>query len=245
MSERNTLNFRITWGKESGKTKLTAKCNGALVNGTTLRVKYAMSNKKRGIWILKKTGAKVRTKNKGTPALEYSSFVEALIRLSIHIWHDLPPWKAIEVLMEKHVTPKAFANWDIIPENNDTVQQYFNRKEVKTILCAIFRKYGGQRSRSTILSYPKWEKLVRNINASATGKFVRASLRTTQFAFFTSKVMFPDKGPLDELSYREFICAVARLAYKMVKTKQGSTFRKPKLSLQCKTMISWLKRKQW
>jgi len=177
--------------------------------------------------------------------LEYSSFVEALIRLSIHIKHDLSPWKAIEVLMENHVTPKAFANWDVMPETNDTVQQYFNGKEVKSILCAIFRKYGVQRGRSTILIYPRWEKLVRNINASATGTFATASLRTTQFSFFTSKVMFPVKGPLDELSYKEFISAVARLSYKMVTTKQVVTSRKPKLSFQCKTMISWLMRKKW
>jgi len=245
ISEGNVLHFRITWGKESGKAKLAAKCNAIQVNGTTLRVKYSMSNKKKGYWILKKTGAKVRTQNKGRPALEYSSFVEALIRLSIRIRRDLSPWKAIEVLMENYVTPKAFTNWDVIPETNDTVQQYFNRKEVKSILCAIFRKYGVQRSRSTILIYPRWEKLVRNINTSATGVFATASLRTTQFSFFTSKVMFPVKGPLDALSYREFICAIARLSYKMVTIDQGLTSRKPKLSLQCKTMISWLKRKQW
>jgi len=245
ISEGNVLHFRITWGKESDKARLAAKCNAVQVNGTTLRVKYSMSNKKKGYWILKKTGAKVRTQNKGRPALEYSSFVEALIRLSIRIRHDLSPWKAIEVLMQNHVTPKAFTNWDVIPETNDTVQQYFNRKEVKSILCAIFKKYSVQRSRSTTLIYPKWEKLVRNINASASGIFATASLRTTQFSFFTSKVMFPVKGPLDELSYKEFICAVARLSYKMVTIEQGQTSRKPKLSLQCKTMISWLKRKQW
>jgi len=48
ISDVNTLHFRIMWGKESGKAKLAAKCNAILVNGTTLRVKYSMSNKKKG-----------------------------------------------------------------------------------------------------------------------------------------------------------------------------------------------------
>jgi len=195
--------------------------------------------------MLKKTGAKVRTQNRGTPALEYSSFIEALTRLSTLVWHDLPPWKAIEVLMEKHVTPKAFAKWDVKPEVNDTVQQYFNTKEVKSILSAIFKKYSGHRSKSSIMSYPKWEALVRNINASANGDFAEASLRTAQFSFFMSKAMFPQTGPLNELSYKEFICAVARLAYLMVSAKKGVTSRKPQLIIQCKTMISWLSYKQW
>jgi len=248
ISRGNKLNFRIAWGKESTKGKLTAKCKAMQVGGTTLRVKYTMNNKKTGYWILKKTGAKVRKQNKGTAALQYHSFIEAIIRISVRIWNDLPPWKAIEALMEKHIAPRALANWDVTPETNDTVQRYFSRKEVKSVLGAIFRKYSAQKNRSTILVYPNWEKLVRKINASATGIFKKASLRTIQFSFFTSKVMFPNKGTLNELTYKEFICAVARLAFMMVtksKSTQGVTVEKPKLSFQCQTMISWLKQKKW
>lgn len=242
ISGENMLNFRIAWGKESNNHKLTAKCKAMQVDGTTLRVRYAMSNKKKGYWILKKTRAKVRTQKTGTSALQYNSFVGAIIQMAIHIWNDLPPWKAIEALMEKHIIPKAFANWDVVPETSDTVQRYFNRKEVKSVLVMIFKKYSVERNRSATLHYQKWEKLVRKINASAPGVFKKASLRTIQFSFFTSKVMFPRKGPLNELNYTEFTCAVARLAFLMV-NMQGVT--KPKLSLQCQTMISWLKRRQW
>merc|ERR1719233_2014422 len=191
-----------------------------LVEGATLHVRYAMNNKKKGYWILKKTKAKIRKHNKSTSALQFSSFVEAIIQMSIHIWNDLQPWKAIEALMEKHVIPKAFANWDVVPEINDTVQRYFNRKEVKSILVAIFKKYSVGRNRSAMLPYPKWEKFIRKINASADGILQKASLRTIQFSFFTSKIMFPEGGSLSELKYNEFICAVARLAFLMV-TVQG------------------------
>jgi len=224
--------------------KLSAKCKAMQVDGATLHVRYAMSNKKKGYWVLKKTRARVRTQKKGTSALQYNSFIEAIIRMSIHIWNDLPPWKALEALMQKYIIPNAFANWDVVPETNDTVQRYFNRKEVKSILVAIFNKYSFERKRSTVLLYPKWEKLVRKINASAPGTFKKASLRAIQFSFFTSKVMFPKRGPLNELKFEEFICAVARLAFLMV-TMQGQNARKPNLSLQCQTMISWLKRMQW
>jgi len=244
ISGNNMLNFRIAWGKESIMGKLTAKCKAMLVDGATLHVRYAMSNKKKGYWILKKTRAKIRKQNKGTSALQYSSFVEAIIQMSIHIWNDLQPWKAIEALMERHIIPKAFANWDVVPETNDTVQRYFNRKEVKSILLAIFKKYSVGRNRRGMLLYPKWEKFVRKINVSAHGILQKASLRTIQFSFFASKVMFPEMGGWNELKYNEFICAVARLAFLMVAV-QGFTEQKPKLSLQCQTMISWLKRGQW
>jgi len=240
-AEDDELVFTIAWGRDSQKGKLTAKCKATWVDSANIRVKYNMSNRKKGYWILQKTGAKVRTQNVGTSALHYDSFVEAVIRMSIYIWIDLPAWEAIEALMDEHIAPKSLINFDVMPETDQDVLQYLKRREVKSVLVAIFKKYSTQRNK--LLTYPKWEELVRRINGYGTGTFEQASFRTMQFSFFTSIEMFPHDGPLNELSYTEFTFAVARLAFMMVistKAKRGSVATKPKLLSQCQTMIAWL-----
>lgn len=242
ITEDKELKFNLAYGKASNKGKLTAKCKGTWVDSATIRVKYMMSNRKKGYWILQKTGAKVRTQNVGTSALHYDSFVEAVIRMSIYIWIDLPAWEAIEALMDKHISPKALRNWDVMPETDNDVLQYFKRREVKTVLVAIFKKYSTQRTKQ--MTYPKWEELVRKIGNSASGTFEHASFRVMQFSFFTSIEMFPHDGPLNELSYTEFTYAIARLAFMMVLDSKGkrasASVMKPKLFAQCKTMMGWL-----
>merc|ERR1719320_2404785 len=241
ISEDNELIFSIAWGKDSNKGKMTAKCKATWVDSANIRVKYTMSNRKKGYWILQKTGAKVRTQNVGASALHYDSFVEAVIRVAIYIWIDLPAWEAIEALMDEHITPYALSNWNVMPETDDNVLQYFQRREVKSVLNAIFKKYSTQRNK--LLTYPKWEELVRKINRAGSGTFEQASFRIQQFSFFTSIEMFPHDGPLNELSFSEFTFAIARLAFMMVlssKGKRGVAATKPNLLSQCQTMIGWL-----
>jgi len=243
--DENDLSFKVAWGKDSNKSKLVAKCKAKWVDPVTIRVRYVLSNKKKGYWVLQKTGAKVRTQNKGTPWLYYDSFVEAVIRLSIFIWEDLPAWEAIEELMEKHIVPKALSSWNVLPESNDTVLNYLHEKDVRSTLAAIFKSYSSQRrdKKGKLMTYPKWEELVRKINRNATRGCESATIRQMQFSFFASKEMFPQDGPLDELTFMEFNYAVARLAFLMVvntKTKRGAKVTKPQLSQQVKTMMAWL-----
>jgi len=246
IGEKGEHTLTIAYGKDSNRSRLTVKCKAKQVDGATIRVWCKMSNGEKGYWVLKKTGAKVRTQNKGFIALCYDNFVEAIIRLSIYIWTDIPAWEAIEALMVEHL-PRALSKWDVVPESNGTVQQYFKEREVKSILASIYNAHSLSRrdkKKGKLLNYPKWEELVRKISRSASGSFESASFRTMQFSFFASKEMFPNDGPLNELTFAEFKCAVARLAFMMVvgyKSRHSVLGPKPQLSNQCKDMITWLK----
>jgi len=239
--------FNIEWGKMSNKSGMTAKCKATQVDGATIRVRYLMSNRKKGYWILQKTGEKVRVQNTNVPSLRYDSFVEAIIRLSIYIWTELPAWEAIEALIEGYIIPNALGNWDVVPENDDSVLKYYDDEDIQYVLKGIFDIYSTQRrdkNRGKLLAFSRWEDLVRKVNRNTTGNCKPATFRTMQFAFFTSKEMFPNDGPLNELTFMEFTSAVARLAFMMVQGVQqrsGRTARKPQLLNQCETLVLKLK----
>jgi len=182
--------------------------------------------------------------------LHLDSFLEATLRLSTSIWGDLPPWEAVERLVKEHIVPHALATWNVRPETNDIIQKYINEKSVKRLLASIFCAYSEPRcdkKKGRLLVYSKWEELVGKINRFATGPlFERASFRTMQFSFFTSKELFPQDGPLDELTWTEFKGAIVRIAYMMVvpsqskRRKSRNNVKKPELLEQCKTLVLWL-----
>jgi len=245
--KENHFLFNVKWGKMSDKSGMTAKCKATQVDGATIRVRYLTSNRKKGYWILQKTGEKVRVQNRNDPSLQYDSFVEAIIRLSIYIWTDIPAWEAIEALIEGYIIPNALGNWDVVPESDDSVMKYYDEEDIQFVLKGIFDVYGTQRrdkKRGKLLTFSGWENLVRKVNRNSSGNCKPATFRTMQFAFFTSKEMFPHDGPLNELTFIEFTSAVARLAFMMVQGIQqrtGRTATKPLLLNQCETLVSKLK----
>jgi len=243
------LRLKVMWQLNSDKSGMTAKCKATIEDGR-LRLKYVLSNKEEGMWILQRTATKVRVQSTGISTLQLDSFLEATIRLSTYIWSNLPPWEALETLVEKHIIPGALASWNVKPKDNDIIQKYINERSVKRVLTSIFRAFSDPRcdkKKGRLLVYAKWEELVNKINRYASGPlFERASFRTMQFSFFTSKELFPQDGPLDELTWSEFKEAIVRLAFIMVlpnkskRRRSVSNVENPKLLEQCKALVLWL-----
>merc|ERR1719461_1790155 len=111
-------------------------------------------------------------------------------------------------------------------------------------MAKIFSAYSAPRrdkKSGRLLSYANWEACAKAIGRSAGGhpiNFELPSFRVQQFAFFTSKEMFPQDGALNELNWPEFKMAIARLGYKMVQKKKPrgipeSQITPPPLSEQC------------
>merc|ERR1711971_721759 len=153
MKDDNDMEFTITYHK----TKITAECKAHMDDdGQSIRIKYQTSKKKRGYWVLNKTGAKVRAKAAGVSQLTYDSFIEGFIRLSIFLWPDEPAWEAIETMMENHVIKFGLADWEVVPETNETVAKYYMDKPQKSILTSIFGKFSAPRKdkkKGRLLSY--------------------------------------------------------------------------------------------
>jgi len=256
--EEDQIEFTVQYGKQASRyAGVKATCKGVVLdNGSSLRVRYNMSTKKRGYWILSKTGVKIRTLTTGISALKYDSFIEAIIRLSIFLWPEKPAWDAVEALMDNHAIQIALELWDCFPSMDRAVIRIMSERENKRLLDSLFSQYAYQRrdkkDKGKLITYVKWEQFVRKVNRYARGQYITASFRTIQFAFFTSKELFPQDGPLEELNRREFKEAVARLAFKMVGGVKTSSSNRaidtanaavemPPLDRQCRVMLTWLK----
>jgi len=256
--EEDQIEFIVQYGKQASRyAGVKATCKGVVLdNGSSLRVRYNMSTKKRGYWILSKTGVKIRTLTTGISSLKYDSFIEAIIRLSIFLWPEKPAWDAVEALMDNHAIQIALELWDCFPSMDRAVIRIMSERENKRLLDSLFSQYAYQRrdkkDKGKLITYVKWEQFVRKVNRYARGQYITASFRTIQFAFFASKELFPQDGPLEELNRREFKEAVVRLAFKMVGGVKTSSSNRaidaakvavemPPLDRQCRVMLTWLK----
>jgi len=249
LEDDGEIRLKVSYQSDSDKAGMTAKCK-ASIEDAVLNVKYVLSNKEQGAWILQRTATKVRVQSTGISTLQLDSFLEAIIRLSRNIWGNLTPWEALETIVETHVIGSALSSWNVNPKDNDIIQKYINERSVKKLLASLFSAFSQPRcdkKKGRLMVYSKWEELVGKINRFASGPlFERASFRTMQFSFFTSKELFPQDGPLDELTWGEFKEAIVRLAYIMVLPKKSKrrTPRiksgKPQLLEQCKTLVLWL-----
>jgi len=255
--ELDQIEFVVQYSRQASRySGVKATCKGVVLdNGSNLRVRYNMSTKKRGYWILSKTGVKIRTVCTKISTLKYDSFIEAIIRLSIFLWPEKPAWDAVEALMDNHAIQIALELWDCFPSMDRAVIRIMSDRENKRLLDSLFGQYSYQRrdkkEKGKLITYVKWEQFVRKVNRWARGQYITASFRTIQFAFFASKELFPQDGPLEELNRREFKEAVARLAFKMVGGVKSSSSNRaldskeavemPPLDRQCRVMLTWLK----
>lgn len=234
------LRFTITWLSNSEFSGQTARCKGVLLEEGDIRVRYMMNTGKKGYWVLQRTGAKVRVKMNAVSSLRFDSFIEAIIRLAIFVWYEVPAWEAVEQLVADHIALHALKAWDCTPEVDFDLQRLYKEREAKAVLTSVFSTYSKARTKR--IPYLKWEKLLMKVNNMVRGSSLQtASLRTIQFAFFTAKELFPQDGPLDELNLTEFKFALARLAYKMVRSKGSRTDKSGDLASQVKALLRLLK----
>jgi len=254
-AEASQVEFTVNYTKQASRfAGQQATCKGVVLDkGTSLRVWYVRSDKKKGYWLLSKTAAKIRTQSKGISTLKYDNFIEAILRLSISLWPAFPAWDAIEALMNNHAIPIGLKIWDCFPFVDRKVVEILSERDNKRLLDTLFTRYASTKRerKSRFITYNKWEQLVRKLNRLATGDFSAASFRTIQYAFFTSKEFFPQDGSLEELNRREFKEAVVRLAFRMVGGSSSSINNRPvkynevkhmmPLDLQCRVMLTWLR----
>jgi len=219
--------FTIKWLIGSDKPGQVARCKGAYSHDmVNLYVKYKTNTAKRGHWKLTKTAGKVRSQTKASSTLKYDDFVEAMVRMALHINPEIEPWIALEHFAREHVIDKALRNWNVDPAD-PSLDELLQDKRYKKILTDVWRTYShNQRDKrkERLLTYVKWEAFCKDLNQTARMSglyFESPSFRDQQFAFFASKTIFSSKvvGPLDELTWNEFVDAIVRLSFRMIKNK--------------------------
>jgi len=173
--------------------------------------------------------------------LRYDDFIEAITQIAMHASPEKEVWDAIEHLIMYHVIPKALDGWNIeLPNRN--LLAIFEEVNNKAILQRVFSHYCSYQDKEVqgkLLSFSKWEKMVyqkdekvlsfmnwqklcqdvTQVGMNDRTRFRQPTLQDQQFAFFTSKSLFPKRGCAnytDALCWEEFLDAVVRLAFKIV-----------------------------
>jgi len=173
--------------------------------------------------------------------LRYDDFIEAITQIAMHASPEKEVWDAIDHLIMYHVIPKALDGWDIeLPNRN--LLAIFEEVNNKAILQRVFSHYCSYQDKEVqgkLLSFSKWEKMVyqkdekvlsfmnwqklcqdvTQVGMNDRTRFRQPTLQDQQFAFFTSKSLFPKRGCAnytDALCWEEFLDAVVRLAFKVV-----------------------------
>jgi len=227
--DEDIILFTIKWLVGSDRPGQVARVKGTYShNMTTMYVKYKTNTAKRGHWKLTKTAGKVRSQSKASSTLKYDDFVEAMLRIAIYINSEIEPWTALEHFALEHVLAKGLKNWNVDPAD-PTIDELLEDKRYKKILTDTWRTYSHtqrDQRKERLLTYGKWEAFCKDLTKTANRSglyFERPSFRVQQFAFFASKKIFSSEvvGPLDELTWKEFIDAIVRLSFRMVVNKGG------------------------
>jgi len=194
--------------------------------------------------------------------LRYDDFIEAITQLAMHTSPEKEAWNAIEHLVMFHVKPKALDGWDLeLP--NPNLHSVFEEENNKAVLQRVFSHYCSYQDKEMqgkLLSFSKWEKMVYQKNEKVLSftnwqklcqdltqvglnyatRFQQPSFQDQQFAFFTSKSLFPKRGCAsytDALNWEEFLDAVARLAFKVVVTEAQ---KNDQIREKTQILIRWL-----
>jgi len=206
--------------------------------------------------------SRTRTREKDS-TLRYDDFIEAITQLAMHTSPEKEVWDAIEHLVMFHVIPKALDGWDVELPNRKLLA-IFEEANNKAVLQRVFSHYCSYQDKEVqgkLLSFSKWEKMVyqkdekvlsfmnwqklcqdlTQVGLNYGTRFQQPTVQDQQFAFFTSKSLFPKRGCAsytDALSWDEFLDAVVRLAYKVVVIEA----QKESVQVRGKTriLIRWL-----